>query len=170
MKTVLMVIAPDQFRDEEYAQPREVLEGRGATVVTASLAPGPCRGKLGMMARAEVALAEADPYAYDAVILVGGAGAQMFFDDPDAHRLVRTMLSNGRVVAAICIAPSILARAGLLDGVCATAFSSQEDDLRTHGATWTGAPVQVDGAIITANGPAAARDFGMTIADVLGLP
>ncbi|MDZ4654461.1 MAG: DJ-1/PfpI family protein [Coriobacteriia bacterium] len=170
MKTVLMVIAPDQFRDEEYTHPREVLEARGDVVVTASIAPGPCRGKLGMMARAEVAVAEADPAVYDAVIFVGGAGAQIYFDDPDAHRLARTMHENGKVVAAICIAPSVLARAGLLDGVRATAFSSQEDDLRAHGAIWIGDSVQVDGAIITGNGPAASRDFGMAVADVLGLP
>ncbi|MDO9556866.1 MAG: DJ-1/PfpI family protein [Coriobacteriia bacterium] len=170
MKTVLMVIAPDQFRDEEYEYPREVLQGRGANVVTASIAPGPCRGKLGMMVRAEVALAEADPSAYAAIVFVGGAGAQIYFDDLDAHRLARTMHENDKVVAAICIAPSILAHAGLLERINATAFSSQEDDLREHGAVWTGAPVEVDGAIITGNGPAAARDFGMTIADVLGLP
>jgi len=167
---VLMVIAPDQFRDEEYAHPREILEGRGATITTASVAPGPCRGKLGMMARAQVALAEADPARYDAVVFVGGGGAQIYFDDADAHRIARTMHENGKIVAAICIAPSILARAGLLKDVHATAFSSQENDLREHGALWTGAPVQVDGAIVTGNGPAAARDFGMAIADLLGLP
>jgi len=170
VKSVLMVIAPDQFRDEEYAHPKEVFEGRGARVVTASVAPGPCRGKLGMLARAEVALAEAQPDDYDAIVFVGGAGAQIYFDDLDAHRLARAMAETGKVVSAICIAPSVLAHAGLLEGVHATAFSSQEDDLREHGAVWTGEPVSVDGAIVTGNGPAAARDFGMAIADLLGLP
>ncbi len=170
MKSVLMVIAPDQFRDEEYAKPKEILEGRGAHVVTASVAPGPCRGKLGMMARADIALVEAEASDYEAILFVGGAGAHIYFDDLDAHRLARTMHENGKVIAAICIAPSILAHAGLLEGVRATAFSSEEDDIRAHGAIWTGAPVELDGAIITGNGPAAARDFGMAIADVLGLP
>lgn len=170
MATVLMVIAPDQFRDEEYAHPKEVLENRGARVVTASVAPGPCRGKLGMLARAEASIGDVDPGEYDAVLFVGGGGASIFFDDPDAHRIATTMLAAGKVVAAICIAPSVLAHAGLLSGVRATAFVSQHDDLVAHGALWTGEPVTVDGAIITGNGPAAAHDLGMAMADALGLP
>ena len=169
MSNVLMVIAPDQFRDEEYSRPKEVLEGLGARVVTASVAPGPCRGKLGMLARATVALNEVVPEEYDAIVFIGGAGASVFFDDLDAHRLAKTMHAARKVVAAICIAPSILARAGLLSHRNATAFASQRDDLVAHGAVWTGAEVQVDGSIITANGPATAQDFGLAIADLLGL-
>lgn len=170
MAHVLMVIAPDQFRDEEYAHPKEVLEARGAAITTASVAPGPCHGKLGMLARATIAVTDCAATDYDAVVFIGGGGSSVFFDDPDAHRLAREALELGHVVAAICIAPSTLARAGLLQGRQATAFASQEMDLRAHGAIWTGAAVEIDGAIITANGPAAARDFGMTIADSLGLP
>jgi protease I len=170
MARVLMVIAPAVFRDEEYEHPKEVLEARGATVVTVSRSAGTCTGKLGATAEATLALADATAADYDAVIFVGGGGAETYFDDPVAHNLARTADALGRVVAAICIAPSILARAGLLRGVKVTAFGSQEDDLRRHGARWTGAPVQVDGRIITANGPAAARDFGVAIADALGLP
>ena len=170
MAHVLMVIAPAVFRDEEYAHPKEVLEGRGASVTTASTRVGTCQGKLGMTAEATLAVADANAADYDAVVFIGGGGAAVFFDDPLAHTLARSALESGKVLAAICIAPSILARAGLLDGVRATAFASQHDDLVAHGALWTGAPVEVDGRIITANGPAAARDFGSAIADMLGLP
>lgn len=170
MPQVLMVIAPEVFRDEEYAEPKSVLETWGATVTTASLEAGVCKGKLGMIAEATLALADAEPADYDAVVFVGGGGAQVFFDDPDAHALARGAFENKRVVAAICIAPSILARAGLLDGVRATAFPSQRDDLIAHGALWSNGPVEVDGSIITANGPDAARAFGLAIAASLGLP
>lgn len=170
MPDVLMVIAPEVFRDEEYAGPKEVLEARGATVTTASVAPGTCRGKLGMTAEASLGVDEADASEYDAVAFVGGAGAQVFFDDPATHALARAEYEAGNVVAAICIAPSVLGHAGLLNGVRVTSFPSQADDLRAHGATWTGEPVEVDGAIITANGPDAAEAFGHAIADAIGLP
>jgi len=165
-----MVIAPEVFRDEEYAHPKAVLEGLGATVTTTSLRSGTCIGKLGMTAEATIAIADAEATDYDAVVFVGGGGAQVFFDDPAAHALARSAYENRLVVAAICIAPSVLAHAGLLQGIRATAFPSQKEDLVAHGAIWTGAPVEIDGSFITANGPDAARDFGMAIADALGLP
>lgn len=168
MTRVLMVIAPDEFRDEEYAHPKEVFESRGIRVDTASTRTGPCRGRFGLVALADLALEQADAADYDAVVFVGGGGAAVYFDDPVAHALARRAYELGRVVGAICIAPSTLAHAGLLEGRHATAFSSQETDLRSHGAVFTGAPVELDGTIITANGPAAARAFGEAIADALG--
>jgi len=73
MSHVLMVIAPEVFRDEEYAAPKEVLEASGTRVTTASLYTGTCHGKLGMSAEATVALGDAHATDYDAVVFVGGA-------------------------------------------------------------------------------------------------
>lgn len=169
MPDVAMIIAQEIFRDEEYAEPRQVLESRGASVTTASVSAGECIGKLGMRATADVALHDISTRPWDAVLFIGGAGAQVFFDDPDAHRLARGTLDAGGVVGAICIAPSTLAHAGMLDGRSATAFASQEADLRAHGARWTGDPVTVDGRVVTANGPAAATAFGEAVAELLGI-
>lgn len=170
MVRVLMVIAPNIFRDEEYDHPKAVLEARGAEVTTASKAAGTCRGKLGMLAEATTALEGLDASGFDAVVFVGGGGAEVFFDDPAAHALARSALQAAKVLGAICIAPSVLAHAGLLQGVRATAFPSQRDDLEARGAVWSEGPIEVDGAIVTANGPEAARAFGLTIADMIGLP
>jgi protease I len=155
------------FRDEEYARPRAVLEDAGIRVVTASASAGPCTGKLGLVADADLSLTEAAESDWDAVVFIGGAGAAGFFDDPTAHSLARTTLTHRRPVAAICIAPSILARAGLLAGIKATALPSQLGELVTHGALWTGADVTVDGLIVTANGPDAATEFGRAIVSLM---
>lgn len=169
MADVVMVIAPRVFRDEEYAVPKQILEERGACVVTASVSPGECIGKLGLRAEAEISVADAAKRAWDAVIFVGGAGASVYFDDEAAHELARRAARDGAVLSAICIAPSTLAHAGLLDGVRATAFPSQEDDLRDHGALWTGEEVTADELIVTGNGPEAAAEFGEKVGDLLGL-
>jgi len=170
MPDVVMVIAPAVFRDEEYAEPKRVLESRGATVVTASVAPGECIGKLGLRAYASISVAQAAKRDWDAVVFVGGAGAAVFFDDEAAHELARRAAGGPGILSAICIAPSTLAHAGLLAGVRATAFASQEADLVAHGAAWTGDAVTTDGRIVTANGPEAATEFGEALGDMLGLP
>ena len=169
MKSALLVIAPTVFRDEEYAVPKGILEARGARVTTASTKPGEAVGKLGMRATADLSIAQAAEKEWDSVTFVGGAGASVFFDDPVAHQLARSVLESGGIASAICIAPSTLAHAGLLEGIAATAFPSQEADLKAHGARWTGEPVTLDGRILTGNGPEAADEFGHTLADLLGL-
>lgn len=151
------------WRDEEYLEPKIVLEDARILVKTASVDCGPTFSKSGMRAIAEETLADADPDEYEAVIFVGGPGSSVFFDDPAAHKFARAMYEAGKVVAAICIAPTTLANAGLLEGKVATAFASQEDALVARGATYTGNPVEVAGRIVTANGPEAATAFGEAV-------
>jgi protease I len=169
MREVLMVIAPSWFRDEEYEQPRAVFEARGAHVTTASTEAGPATGRYGSQVLAEVSLCTADLSRFAALVFVGGSGAEVFFDDPDAHGAARKALDLGQVVGAICVAPSILARAGLLAGKRATAFPDCQADLEQHGAIWTGRSVEIDGLIVTASGPEASLEFGETIADIIGI-
>ena len=167
MKTVLMVLAQDVFRDEEYIEPKILIENALIRIKTTSIEPGPCFGKTGARAMAEFALSTVNPSEYEAIIFIGGSGASVFFDDADTHRLAREMHGAGKIVAAICIAPSTLAHAGLLEGKKATAFESQKEDLIAHGAEFTGEPVEVDGRIITADGPESATAFGEAIRDLL---
>ncbi len=166
-KRAVMVIAPSDFRDEELFQTKEVLETAGVEVKIASSATGEITGSRGGKATPDIALSEVNAADYDAVVFVGGGGASAYFNDATAQNLAKDAASKGRVVAAICIAPSILANAGLLEGKRATAFSSEQSNLETKGATYTGEAVTVDGKIITADGPAAARDFGAAIVNAI---
>lgn len=159
-KQVLMIIAADGFRDEEYREPREVIEAHGGRVTVASTARGKTRGMLGMVVEPDIDLAAAGAGEYDAVVFVGGSGAAQYWDDPVAHALARRAAEKGRVVGAICIAPVTLANAGLLRGRKATVWPHEAARLQANGAVYTGEPVEVDGNIVTAAGPQAARAFG----------
>ena len=104
---------------------------------------------------------------YNAIVFIGGQGAVEYFDNPIALNIAREAAAKRKVLAAICIAPTVLANAGVLTGVRATSFISERDRLVQSGAVYTGAPVERDRFIITASGPLAAVPFGRAIADAL---
>ncbi|MDP2907151.1 MAG: DJ-1/PfpI family protein [Nanoarchaeota archaeon] len=161
-KKVLMVLAPEKFRDEEYFIPRQVLERYGIKVFTASNK----KEAISVIEQKKVTvdiLLENATTDYDAIIFVGGPGAAGYFNDQTALDLAKDFCEENKVVAAICISPTILANAGILEGKKATVWPSESKNLKAKGATYTSQPVTQDGKIITANGPDAAKDFAETI-------
>jgi protease I len=166
-KNVLLIIAPSNFRDEELFDTKAELEKAGAATVIASRQTGTITGMLGGKANATLSLSSVKASDFDAVVFIGGSGASAYFNDSTAQKIAKDAAAQGKVLAAICIAPSILANAGLLQGKNATAFSSESGNLQSKGANYTGSAVTVDGKIITANGPAAAKQFGKEIVKAL---
>lgn len=166
-RRVLMVIAPTDFRDEEYREPRAVLEAGGATVSVASRDLREARGMLGGRVKPNLALGSARAADYDAVVFVGGNGASCYWNDPAAHALAREAAQAGKLLGAICVAPVTLANAGLLQGRRATVYPSEGGKLAAKGAKYTGQAVETDGRLVTANGPQSARAFGEALVKVL---
>jgi len=169
-KRVVMVVGADGFRDEELEEPRSILESYGADVSVACSRPGPARGMLGGTAEPDLLLEDVDVEEFDALVFVGGAGAREYWDDPVAHALARKAIAGGKVVAAICLAPVTLARAGLLKGKRATVYPSERGRIEEAGARYVEAEVVVEGKVITASGPQAASAFGKAIAKALAEP
>jgi protease I len=167
MKNAVMIVAQENFRDEELLQPKEILEKNGIEVKIASTTLEEIKGMLGAKVRPDILLSNLDYRKFDAVIFIGGNGASQYWDDPLAHELARLALNNNKVVAAICIAPVTLGRAGLLKGRRATVWNSEAKQLQALGANYTARPVEKDANIITAAGPFAAREFGEEISRAL---
>ncbi|HIH21981.1 MAG: DJ-1/PfpI family protein [Candidatus Diapherotrites archaeon] len=166
-KKVLLVIAPKNFRDEELFHTKEELEKAGFQTSIASSSLSEAVGMLGGKAKPEILLEKAKAEDFDAVAFIGGGGAASYFNNRFALSLAQKFYNAGKITAAICIAPVILANAGLLNGKKATSFPSEENALEDKGAAFTGNPVEADGLIVTAEGPKAARDFGKKIAQLL---
>lgn len=168
MVKILLIIAPENFRDEELLHTKQELERAGLQTVIASSRTGEARGKLGARVNVDLKLEQVKVDDYDGVVFVGGPGSAMYFDDKQAHLIARETFSKGKATCAICIAPVILANAGVLKGKRATVWNGEYvGKLESGGATYTGSSVEVDGKVITANGPTAARDFGRAIAKAL---
>ena len=166
-KSILMVIAPQEFRDEELLVPKSIFEKAGFKVTIASKTTAEATGMLGAKVKPQIELNKVKPFDYDAVIFVGGFGTEKFktYEDADYLNLAKTAAFSGKLVAAICLAPKILASAGLLKGKMATAYESC-DFLENRGAKYTNKAVESD-KFVTANGPAAASDFAKKVLEML---
>jgi len=167
VKKSVLITASSKFRDEELFETKSELEKAGIETVIASTKTGAIRGMLGGRAEAAILVDNIAVDDYDAIIFVGGSGAKEYFNNQVALNIAREAVKKQKVLAAICIAPGILANAGVLDGVKATGFSSERIRLKKAGAQYTGADVERDGLIITGIGPEAARQFGKAVAEAV---
>lgn len=167
-RKVLMVIAPDQFRDEELLVPRAYLKEQGFTVDTASTQAGEAKGMLGAVESISLTLDQVNASEYEALVVVGGMGSvEHLWNNPTLHSLLVSVAEKNGVIAAICLSGVVLANAGLLQGKKATVWERPEslEALKAGGASYTGEPCTVDGNVITANGPDAATAFAQAITE-----
>lgn len=166
MKNVLFIVAPENFRDEELFEPMSVLKKEN-NVSVASKDVDVAHGMKGGSVNIDLDIKEVIVDDYDAVVFVGGGGAKTYFNDPVAQSIAKEATEKNKVVGAICIAPSILANSGLLQGKNATSFPSELNNLEDKGAVLTNSDVVTDNKFVTATGPAVAHDFGKAIEDLL---
>lgn len=167
-KRVVMIIAHRNFRDEELLETKKVLEDAECNVSVASTDTIPARGMFGAFVKPDMTLDRVVVDNYNAVVFVGGSGAEVYFNNPTAHLLAREAYEKKKILGAICIAPCILANAGVLKGKNVTAWNGKYRLLlEKKGAKYTGKNVEIDGKIVTANGPDSAEEFGKAIVKVL---
>lgn len=166
MAKVLFIIAPEGYQQQEYGDPKAVLEAAGHTVVTTSTVEL-ALGSRGAETKVDLLLDEVDPSDYDAVAFIGGPGSVVYYEDERAHQIARAFYDAGKLTCAICAAPGTLAHAGLLNGKKATCWPNRAPIIEGLGAIYTGELVTVDGLLITGNGPEAAKAFGEKILENL---
>lgn len=110
----------------------------------------------------DVSKADADYASYDGIVLPGGMpGTTNLMEDDTVNRVIKEFATSGKLVAAICAAPSVLGNAGLLEGKKATCYPGVEGKLT--GADFVTDPVAKDGNIITSRGLGTAIEFAAEI-------
>lgn len=169
MAKVLMIIAQNGFRDEELFVPKEVLERAGHSVKVASITRTKAVGSKGASVQPDMAAYEANPDFFDCIVVVGGPGSPALSENDAVLKLVSAAAKKGKVVAAICLGPMTLAKAGALMGKGATVWPDKGAIavLRDNAARYKAEPVVVDGKVVTADGPQSAGAFGEEIAKLL---
>lgn len=154
----------------EYADTKRELEAAGHVVITGSAAKGIAFSHMNEEVPVDVALADVKAGDYDAVFAIGGPGALASLDNEETARIFREAKEQGLSYGAICIAPRILAKAGVLRGLRATGWDEDgklESIFSNNGVEYFRSPVVIDGRVATADGPVSAKEFGRKINEAL---
>jgi len=171
-KKIAMIIAYKDFRDEEYFVPRDVFEDAKAEIKVVSNNSGTAQGADGGDVEIDIKLSDLDVSDFDAIIFIGGPGALTPLDNEESYKIARDTLAQNKILGAICISPTILAKAGVLNGKKVTVWTSPlnkeaENVLEQNGAIYQDEKVVQDGNIITADDPSSAKEFANKIVDAL---
>ncbi len=166
MGTVYVFFA-DGFEEVEAFTSVDVLKRAGLNVEMITVTPGEIvTGAHGIPVLCDKNIVNCDFFDADLVVLPGGMpGAATLGECDDLRRLVLRFAEQGKPIAAICAAPMVLGKLGLLKGRKATCYPGFEQYL--EGAVCTGAMVEKDGNIITGKGPGAAMEVALAIVELL---
>jgi protein deglycase len=163
MATILVPLA-DGCEELEAVTIIDLLRRAELTVVTAGLKAGPVTGCHGIAITPDTTIGEAIDQQFDMIVLPGGGpGSELLARDMRIREIVKKLSDSKRTIAAICAAPKVFASIGLLIGRKVTAYPGVLDNMNIPGVRLTGAPVTVDGRIITGRGPGTAMDFALTL-------
>ena len=157
------VIAADGFEEVEGLTVVDLLRRAKFTCDIVSLSDADViTGSHGIRVGADRHFSETDFDSYDAVILPGGLrGTDVLKADERVLALLQHMYAAGKLTAAICAAPTVLAKAGLLNGRRATCYPGKESML--DGADFSAETVVCDGTIITSRGAGTTIPFALSI-------
>ena len=150
------------FEITEAMAPLDVMRRAGLDVKTVGVTGEYAQSSHGVTVKADILLQDVSYDDIEGVVLPGGMpGTLNLKASQDVRDAIQYSFDNGKLIAAICAAPSIFGCMGLLEGKKVTSFPGFENELR--GAEYTGAHVETDGNVITAKGAGCALSFGRAI-------
>lgn len=160
MPAVLIPLV-DGFEEIEAITTIDLLRRAGVEVTTAGIGKKRATGSHDITVETDAVFDDVAEEFYDAIVLPGGPGTGSLNEVRGLHELLREYHERGKILGAICAAPTVLAAAGLLKGKRAACFPSVENKMA--GAEILHEPVVVDGTIITSRGAGTAVPFALAL-------
>lgn len=166
MKGAVVLLA-DGFEDIEALTPVDILRrGDLKCTITSIDDNREKKSSRNTIIKTDEIMKNIDPDEYDAVILPGGLpGATTLRDDDNVIKLVKSFYSKKKVVAAICAAPIVLERAGIIEGKKVTSNPHFKNKLGN--VNYSEDLVVKDGNIITSRGAATSIYFAFKILETI---
>jgi len=149
-RTVLMVLPEKNFYEIEYSVPRAALEKNGYSVRVITPSGDEAVGIAGLRVKPNSGLSKVKAQDFQALLLVGGFGAESFLGNAQLAGLTRDFHAQGKLIGAQCVTPALVAEAGLLNGKEATCWPSFSGLLEARGAKFSGRVTDLTDYILTA--------------------
>lgn len=163
---MVAILLGEGFEETEAIAPYDLLKRAGVDVRFVGIGGDMITGSHGIRVASDLALSQLDAQDVEMVVLPGGLrGVQTLSSSEAAMQLTKKLWDSGRYVAAICAAPTILAKLGITDGKKATCYPGMEGDMGA--AKMKPASVVTDGRLITGRAAGSAMDFGLALVSVL---
>jgi 4-methyl-5(b-hydroxyethyl)-thiazole monophosphate biosynthesis len=169
MKTQARVLVPlaDGFEEIEAVTIIDTLRRAGLAVTTAGLRSTSVDGAHGISVKADATFAEVDPTSFDMLILPGGMpGTSNLAEDARVVAAVQSLAKQQKRVSAICAAPLVLAKAGVISKTPVTCYPGFETKLGDADVKREQRVVKA-GRVITSRGPGTALEFSLAIVEEL---
>jgi 4-methyl-5(b-hydroxyethyl)-thiazole monophosphate biosynthesis len=165
----IAVLFAEGFEEIEAVTPVDVLKRAGLDVLMVGLDNTEVCGSHDIVFKMDCLLEDIFADDLDMLILPGGLPGSYHLRDSDAViELVCDLHALNKYIAAICAAPLVLEKAGILEGKRVTSYPAMEDEI-TSCDEYTSNRIEVDGNIITARGAGCAFEFSFALLEVLGL-
>lgn len=164
----ILFLMADGFEETEFVTPFDYLQRAGFEVALASVSgKAEVIGLRGLKIQTDFALSGADTAAFDGVLLPGGGiGVKNLKASAEVEKVICDFNDKGKWIFAICAAPLVLSKAGILAGKIATCFPGCEDELVCK--KFVEDRVVVDGHIVTSRGAGTAEEFAFECIAQLG--
>ena len=163
---MVTIILGTGFEEMEAICPCDMLRRGGVEVQFAGIGGTQITGGKGITVQADCTVEDLDLQAMEMIVLPGGlGGVHSILASETAMNAVRYAWENGKYVAAICAAPSILAKLGITDGKKAVVYPGMEDQMGA--AIMQDADAVRDGRVLTGRASGAAMDFGFLLLETL---
>ena len=167
MSMRILVPLAEGFEEIEAINVIDILRRADIEVVIAGLKDGLVEGAHKVRVMPDTTMDKIDGKDFDGLVLPGGApGFVNLGNDERVLKMAREMDRSGKYVAAICAAPSVLIKAGVLQGRRATISSSGRAQVEAC-AKFSEDRVVVDKNLITSRSPGTALEFALKLVEIL---
>jgi len=162
-KSILFILPKKNFNEVEFLTTKRLLEKGGCSIFIASDANSFCEGKNGLKVKNDVSLFNINENNFGGIVFIGGSGVKEYWNNQFLHKITKKFFEKKKITAAICSAPVILAKAGILKNVAATCYPDDKAELIKAGAEFKDENVIVRKNIITAKNAQASEEFAEAI-------